>query len=58
MNKEDIEFITVRIENIEKNIKELKEISVVSKEIIRKIINRIEEAPKIKKPVGAWWWSA
>ena len=61
MNKEDIDYINIRIENIEKNIKELREISIVSKEIISKIINKIEETPKIKmyKPIRAgWWWSA
>ena len=59
MDKEDIEFIKNKIENVEKNIKELREMSHICKEILNKIIIKIEKPIEIHKPIKmGWWWSA
>lgn len=60
MDKEDIEFIKNKIENVEKNIKELRDMSHMCKEIINKIIIKIEDkqVQEIHKTIGGWWWSA
>lgn len=42
LNKEDIDFLKQKIENVEKNIQELREICRVSAGLFKKLNNKIE----------------